>query len=123
MLEVSNPPAQVAAAIPPSSTSAPATAPTVPVTLPMAALTLPAVPAATIPAVALVMAAPPAQAPLLDQGDHCPPPLTVKFEGTPKQLAYFLTQVWHYMECYRTTYPDNAIHIDCVALALDGDMA
>lgn len=83
----------------------------------MALLALPDVPATIIPAAAL-----PAQALFLGQGDHCPPSLIVIFNGTAKQLAHFLTQVWHYMERYEITYPDYAIHIDCVALALDGDM-
>lgn len=32
--------------------------------------------------------------------DHHPLVLGVKFNGDAKQLAFFLTQVWYYMEDY-----------------------
>lgn len=55
--------------------------------------------AAAQPAVTL-LAPPPTRATLLGKGDCRPLGLGVKFNGDVKQLAFFLTQVWNYMEEY-----------------------
>lgn len=122
-LEVLNPPVQAAAVMPPGPAAMPAAASAVPATPPMAPPALPADPAAAIPAATPAMAVLLVQAPLLGQGEHPLPPLAIKFNGSPKQLAHFLTQVWHYIERYEVEYPGDANCIDCVALMLDGDVA
>lgn len=44
---------------------------------------------------------------VLVQEEGSPPPM-VRFDGGPDNLAHFLAQVWHHMECYGEIYPDDA---------------
>lgn len=47
--------------------------------------------------------------------------MKAKFDGQPKKLAYFLTQVWNYLEWYRAIYPNEPSHVNIVTLTLEGD--
>lgn len=48
-----------------------------------------------------------------------PPALWVKFGSDPKQLAFFLTQVWTYMQEYGGYLPIEGTKVWCVTLALE----
>lgn len=48
-----------------------------------------------------------------------PPALGVKFGSDPKQLAFFLTQVWTYMQEYGGDLPIEGANVWCVILALE----
>lgn len=47
----------------------------------------------------------------------------VKFNGDVKQLAFFLLQVWNYMDEYGMYLPGNVARVCCVARALEGEAA
>lgn len=42
-----------------------------------------------------------------EQEDRPLPPLAVCFDGKPDNLAYFLTQIWNYMERHGVMYRDK----------------
>lgn len=94
--------------------------PAVAAVAPIIAALVPAAPPA--PAAVQALMAPPALAAPQIQGDHQPPPLVVKCNGNLKRLGYFLAHIWHYMEWCRAFYPDDVARVDCVGLALDGDV-
>uniref|UniRef100_A0A670ZE00 DUF4939 domain-containing protein n=1 Tax=Pseudonaja textilis TaxID=8673 RepID=A0A670ZE00_PSETE len=48
------------------------------------------------------------------------PPLEVKFGGNPKDLGFFLAQVWSYMEEYEGEFTSEAAKVRCVTRALEG---
>lgn len=50
-----------------------------------------------------------------------PLPFRVKFDGHPKMLAYFLTQVWNYLEQYGALHPDKLSHVGAATSNLEGD--
>lgn len=53
------------------------------------------------PVALLGLAAPLAWVTFPGQGEHQQSRLKVKYDGNPKQLEFFLAQVWHFMDEYR----------------------
>lgn len=53
------------------------------------------------PVALLGLAASPAWAAFPGRGEHQQSRLEVKYDGNPKQLEFFLAQVWHFMYEYR----------------------
>lgn len=53
--------------------------------------------------------------------DQKPPPFRAKFDGQPEKLAYFLTQVWNYLEQYNVAHPDKISRMGAVTSNLEGD--
>lgn len=45
----------------------------------------------------------------------------VWFNGQPDNLAYFLTQVWNYMECHEAMYPEERAWVNAVTSNLEGN--
>lgn len=41
----------------------------------------------------------------------------------PGQIAFFLNQVWAYLDCYASVYPDNSVMMNMVAVNLEGEAA
>lgn len=66
---------------------------------------------------------PPAWAVPPQRREHRPPDLAVKFNSDPKQLAFFLTQVWTYMQEYGTDLLNNPAKVRIVTMALEGKAA
>uniref|UniRef100_A0A8C6VGT2 DUF4939 domain-containing protein n=1 Tax=Naja naja TaxID=35670 RepID=A0A8C6VGT2_NAJNA len=51
------------------------------------------------------------------------PPLEVKYGGDPKELGFFLAQVWNHMEEYGEDFSSEAAKVRCVTRALEGTAA
>lgn len=47
--------------------------------------------------------------------------LGVKFNGDLKQLAFFLIQVWNYMQEYRADLPNDPARVQNVTMTLEGE--
>lgn len=52
-----------------------------------------------------------------------PSPPKAKFDSQTKKLAYFLTQVWNYLERYGAMHADGSFHVNAITFNLKGDAA
>lgn len=65
----------------------------------------------------------PAWAALPRQEAPRPPALGLKYGKGPKQLGFFLAQMWNYIQEYGADLATKAVWIRCVTTALDGTAA
>lgn len=84
-------------------------------------------PAASVTTLAPQLAADPAVQPVPQAGAAperqrgCKtPPFGMKFNGDPKQLGFFLVQVWTYMQEYGPEIATEGSKVRCVTMALKG---
>ncbi|KAK9396640.1 RGAG4: Retrotransposon gag domain-containing protein 4 [Crotalus adamanteus] len=60
---------------------------------------------------------------VLVREDPLLPSFKVTFDGQPENLAYFLTQVWNYVERYGDRYPDDGSQVNVISVNLEGEVA
>lgn len=71
----------------------------------------------------LVLVVPSARVAPATREEYQPPWLGVKFNRETKQLGFFLTQVWDFMEEYGLDLPSNQARVCYVTRALEGEAA
>lgn len=51
------------------------------------------------------------------------PALGLKYAGEPKQLRFFLTQVWNYVQEYRADMATKVAQVWCMTMVLEATAA
>lgn len=60
---------------------------------------------------------------VLVRDDSQPTLFKVTFGGKTEKLAYFLTQVWNYLERYGDRYPNEEACVNVISMNLEGEAA